>query len=65
MAIVVNFGMSSGFAALNLTGLGKLLPATMRIDYIRVYQNEDETVVTCDPQGYETTDYIANHRESV
>lgn len=61
MAIVVNFGMSSGFAALNLTGLGKLLPATMRIDYIRVYQNEDETVVTCDPQGYETTDYIANH----
>jgi beta-glucan synthesis-associated protein KRE6 len=63
MALIVNFGMSNGFAALNMTGLGTLLPATMRIDYIRIYQDEDNVSVTCDPPGYPTTDYINNHPE--
>jgi beta-glucan synthesis-associated protein KRE6 len=61
MSIIINFGMSPGFAALNMSGLGALLPATMRIDYIRIYQPEGESLVTCDPPGYETTDYIAKH----
>jgi beta-glucanase (GH16 family) len=61
MSIVLNFGMSSGFAALNMSGLGALMPATMRIDYIRIYQNEGEESVTCDPPGYMTTDYIQTH----
>lgn len=60
LAIVVNFGMSSGFAALNLTGLGSLMPATMRIDYIRIYQDQNGEL-SCDPQGYPTTEYIAKH----
>jgi beta-glucan synthesis-associated protein KRE6 len=64
MAIVVNFGMSNGFAALNMTGLEPLLPATMRIDYIRIYQDEDSISVTCDPPGYPTTEYINNHPEA-
>ncbi|KAF2724138.1 glycoside hydrolase family 16 protein [Polychaeton citri CBS 116435] len=63
LSIVANFGMSSGFAELNLTGLGKLMPATMLIDYIRIYQDEDGEM-TCDPEGYETTEYIANHPEA-
>ncbi|EME48613.1 glycoside hydrolase family 16 protein [Dothistroma septosporum NZE10] len=62
MAIVANFGMSSSFAQINFTGLAPLMPATMRIDYIRIYQDEDGEM-TCDPQGYPTTDYIANHPE--
>ena len=62
LALVVNFGMSSSFAALNLTGLAPLFPATMRIDYIRIYQ-DDTGEMTCDPTGYPTTPYIAAHPE--
>jgi len=54
--------MSNGFAALNLTGLNPLMPATMRLDYIRIYQDEDGEM-TCDPKGYPTTDYIAKYPE--
>ncbi|KAF1991447.1 glycoside hydrolase family 16 protein [Aulographum hederae CBS 113979] len=64
MAMIVNFGMSNGFAALNLTGLGPLMPATMRVDYIRIYQDEDDELITCDPPGYPTTDYIAKHMDA-
>lgn len=60
LAIVANFGMSNGFAALNWTGLPELMPATMRFDYIRIYQDSDGEM-TCDPVGYPTTDYIADH----
>lgn len=63
MAIVLNFGMSNGFAALNMTGLGPLMPATMRLDYIRIYQDEGNTLMTCDPPGYPTTGYIASHMD--
>lgn len=59
LALVANFGMSGGFAALNLTGISTLLPATMRIDYIRIYQSEE--ILTCDPPDYPTTGYIAMH----
>jgi beta-glucanase (GH16 family) len=64
MSIIANLGMSGGFAALNMTGLGPLMPATMRIDYIRIYQHEGENSVTCDPPGYETTEYISRHGEA-
>jgi hypothetical protein len=36
----------------------------MRVDYVRIYQREGEESVTCDPPGYETTDYIKNHPEA-
>lgn len=62
MAIIANFGMSNGFAALNLTGLGPLMPATMRFDYIRIYQDQNGQM-TCDPTNYPTTSYIADHPE--
>ncbi|KAI4215767.1 MAG: hypothetical protein LQ351_001754 [Letrouitia transgressa] len=61
MAMVMNFGMAAGFSALNLTGLIPLMPATMRFDYVRIYQDPDSESVTCDPPGYPTTEYIANH----
>jgi beta-glucan synthesis-associated protein KRE6 len=63
MAMVMNFGMSNGFANLNMTGLGPLMPATMRFDYVRIYQDEDNPLLTCDPPGYPTTDYIKTHPE--
>ncbi len=61
MSVIVNFGMSNGFSALNLTGLAPLMPATMRIDHIRIYQDSSSEMMTCDPPGYETTPYIAEH----
>ncbi|KAL2352038.1 beta-glucan synthesis-associated protein SKN1 [Cryomyces antarcticus] len=64
MSLVANFGMSNNFAQLNLTGLGPLMPATMRFDYIRIYQDEDASVMTCDPENYPTTAYIAQHAEA-
>jgi beta-glucan synthesis-associated protein KRE6 len=61
MSMVLNFGMSTGFSRLNLTGLAPLMPATMRFDYIRVYQDPNSELVTCDPPGWETTAYINDH----
>ena len=61
MAIIMNLGMSTGFSSINFTGIAPLLPATMRFDYIRIYQPSGSKSVTCDPSGYETTEYIADH----
>lgn len=61
LAIIANFGMSNSFAAIDYEKIHADLPATMRIDYIRIYQPEDNQIMTCDPEGYPTTDYIANH----
>lgn len=63
MAIIVNFGMSDSFSAINTTGIASTLPATMRLDYIRIYQDEDSEMMTCDPPNYPTTEYIAQHPE--
>lgn len=63
MSIIVNFGMSNSFAYINLPEIVKQLPATMRIDYIRIYQDEGKELMTCDPPGYETTEYIRKHPE--
>ena len=60
MSIIANFGLSSSFAQINWTGLADTMPGTMRFDYIRIYQDEDGEM-TCDPVGYPTTEYIANH----
>lgn len=63
LSIIMNFGMSNSFATVFLPNLAKLMPATMRIDYIRIYQEEGKESVTCDPEGYETTEYIRQHPE--
>lgn len=63
MSIIANFGMSNSFAQVFLANLAQLMPATMRLDYIRIYQAEGSESVTCDPPGYPTTDYIKNHPE--
>lgn len=63
MTIVVNFGFSNSFSAINWTAIADLMPAKMRIDYIRVYQDEGDELVTCDPPDYPTTQYIRDHPE--
>ena len=61
MAVVLNFGMADSFTTIMLANIAELLPATMRFDYIRIYQPEGEESVTCDPDDYPTTEYIKKH----
>ena len=42
MALVMNFGMSNSFAQVFIANLAKLMPATMRFDYVRIYQDASQ-----------------------
>ena len=59
MAIVLNLGFSASWTGINYGEL--VFPTTMYVDYVRLYQPSDSVTVTCDPPGYETTEYIRNH----
>lgn len=58
MSIIMNLAISQSFA--NVLFAELQFPAIMKIDYIRIYQSGTSSV-TCDPSGWETTDYIAKH----
>lgn len=60
MAVIMNLGMGESFAPINAS-ITNLMPAKMRFDYMRIYQDPDHVSVTCDPPGYETTEYIEKH----
>ncbi|KAF5371800.1 hypothetical protein D9758_003386 [Tetrapyrgos nigripes] len=58
MYIIMNLGMSFGFTN-NVIDFDHLqFPATMLVDYIRVYQEPDALNIGCDPEGFPTADYI-------
>lgn len=57
MSVIMNLGMASNFAPVNDT-IASYMPAFLRFDYIRIYQDPDAESVSCDPPGYETTEYI-------
>ncbi|EPY52377.1 glucosidase [Schizosaccharomyces cryophilus OY26] len=61
MSIVFNLGISNNWAYYYFRDLQ--FPAIMSIDYIRIYQDpdNDNMHIGCDPPGYPTTEYIANH----
>jgi beta-glucanase (GH16 family) len=54
--LIANLGFSHNFAQIQLDKL--TFPATMSIDYIRVYQHKNSINIGCDPKGYPTSDYI-------
>ncbi|KAE8328099.1 beta-glucan synthesis-associated protein-domain-containing protein [Aspergillus sergii] len=60
MSIIMNLGMAYSFAPVD-DNIKKFLPGYMRFDYLRIYQDPDNISLTCDPPGYETTEYIAKH----
>lgn len=62
MSMILNLGISENWVAINWSAVS--VPAIMRIDYVRIYQREGEQSVTCDPPGFETTEYIKNHPEA-
>lgn len=65
MTLIANLGMSLTYADIEWERVLPELPATMRVDYIRVYQDTDDPSqghsLGCDPSGYESTAYIAQH----
>ncbi|KAF8200344.1 beta-glucan synthesis-associated protein-domain-containing protein [Pholiota molesta] len=59
MYLIANLGFSQNFAAIDLTKL--TFPATMSIDYIRIYQPKDSINIGCDPPAYPTAQYIETY----
>ncbi|KAJ8071781.1 hypothetical protein OCU04_002095 [Sclerotinia nivalis] len=59
MSMVLNLGISGAWSEILIGELR--FPTTMYVDYVRIYQREGEESVTCDPEGYETTEYIREH----
>jgi beta-glucanase (GH16 family) len=59
MSVVLNLGMSNSWTWINWAEL--VFPTVLRVDYVRWYQKKGEKLVTCDPPGFETTQYIKEH----
>ena len=52
----MNLGISQNFGAVDFERL--TFPATMRVDWIRVYQDPNAYNVGCDPADFPTKSYI-------
>lgn len=59
MSIILNLGFSTSWTWIDYQNLK--FPAMLHVNYVRWYQPSGSISVTCDPPGYETTDYIAKH----
>lgn len=59
MSIILNLGISNNWAYIDWASIS--FPVTFSIDFVRVYQPEDEINVTCDPPDFPTYDYIQSH----
>lgn len=64
MTIIFNLGISNSFAGIDEQALEPLFPAKMRVNWIRVYQDENSKSLTCDPEGRETSRYIEEHKQA-
>ncbi|KAJ3490570.1 hypothetical protein NLI96_g1324 [Meripilus lineatus] len=62
MYIIVNLGMSTNFGHVDLEHL--TFPVSMKIDWIRVYQDPDEINYGCDPSDFPTQAYINQYIEA-
>lgn len=59
MSIIMNLGISNNWAYIDWQMI--FFPVTFSIDYVRLYQPEDQISLTCDPEDYPTYDYIQDH----
>ncbi|KAF7295651.1 GH16 domain-containing protein [Mycena indigotica] len=60
--ILVNLGFSHSFSWIDFDKL--IFPATMRVDWIRVYQPQDKINIGCDPAERPTAAYINTYLEA-
>lgn len=54
--LIMNLGMSENFGFVDVDNLP--FPSTMRVDYVRVYQDPDSKNWGCDPDDFPTAAYI-------
>ncbi|BGP42589.1 hypothetical protein JCM10449v2_006601 [Rhodotorula kratochvilovae] len=57
---IFNLGLSDSFTTVDLENL--IFPATMRVDYVRVYQDPAKTNIGCSPPLFPTAEYIETHK---
>lgn len=57
MYIIMNLGISEGFGG-NVDFAHLVFPTTMRVDYVRVYQDPNNIKTSCDPPDAPTAAYI-------
>ncbi|KAI0756878.1 glycoside hydrolase family 16 protein [Daedaleopsis nitida] len=62
MYLIANLGMSTNFGFVDLEHL--TFPTTMKVDWIRVYQDPDNLNVGCDPEDFPTAAYINEYIEA-
>ncbi|THH34124.1 hypothetical protein EUX98_g167 [Antrodiella citrinella] len=62
MYILMNLGMSTNFGPVDLEHLP--FPVTMKVDYVRVYQDPDQINYGCDPKDFPTEAYINQYIEA-
>lgn len=62
MTMILNSGFSNAWTYIDWAKLS--FPTVMRVDYVRWYQPKGKHNVTCDPPGYETTQYIKDHMDA-
>ncbi|KAF8203180.1 beta-glucan synthesis-associated protein-domain-containing protein [Pholiota molesta] len=60
--LIMNLGMSENFGVIDFEHL--TFPTTMRVDWIRVYQNPSDINVGCDPKDFPTEAYIEQYIEA-
>ncbi|KIK44112.1 glycoside hydrolase family 16 protein [Suillus luteus UH-Slu-Lm8-n1] len=62
MYIIANLGFSLNFGGIDFENLQ--FPATMLIDYVRVYQPSNAHNIGCDPPEFPTATYIETYKEA-
>ncbi|CAE7232687.1 unnamed protein product [Rhizoctonia solani] len=60
--MIINLGISPNFGGIDFEHL--TFPATMLVDWIRVYQPKDSHNIGCDPPDFPTRDYINTYIEA-
>jgi len=60
MYIIANLGFSINFGGIDFENIQ--LPATMSVDWIRVYQPSDARNIGCDPPDFPTAEYIKTYQ---
>ncbi|KAI1791121.1 beta-glucan synthesis-associated protein [Ganoderma leucocontextum] len=62
MYLITNLGMSANFGEIDFDQL--TFPSTLRVDYIRVYQDPSAVNIGCDPPDFPTAAYINQYSEA-
>ncbi|KAI0375114.1 glycoside hydrolase family 16 protein [Pilatotrama ljubarskyi] len=62
MYLIMNLGMSKNFGFVDFDHLS--FPSTLRVDYIRVYQEPGNHNIGCDPPDFPTEAYINEYMEA-